>query len=747
MAEIAPSVRVDEEEAFVRQFTTNQIGSCIFSLIFTMLLSFDVYKAFKRKAYWIPGESLVISALFIQLLSFIDNWNINANSNDPYLRDTEGSLLFEDPLLYQTKRVMICVFISYLLPGVVRSRLETVWGNIGALVVVVIWHMGSEVYFLLKFMKSDWKSDRLGRILFEVSYATLLTALILLVVLFSCAAIAGKSIRKIISQKVQLALSCCCNCPEKQECDNIENHVLKCWILCRASRPDYIMARSVFISFAGFLNTVCFVLLVATWGYTWTALTDEEVITIAAFCMQFVFIIMGSIVMLFRWFTAVIYFPRDVRSLFPMEDFWTRSIVNMKKDLDAHLTSRLFRGKINPERTPLETIVVNLITTFRLHDLLFMMVFLLQKLIVSLSKTCWCLSHLAFRMIRPKDRSVLKTDQFYQYEAALDKIRMPGETASSLWIANLSAFKETENNMKNGLEIGDRKCAELITLMEDKTGTVQDEAPTSLEEGKQFREVGKSSWKMRAVSLIHFMMYFYDWTNYDVIKDSFEAYSQAWRFMDIVDSLDPEGQLVSLTADTEFDTIKKIWGCLNPPIENVSKKLLEEKIKSPLELLMKQCELEERTAAIERPEDSRDWIAVAAKISLYKVWKIVDVKSSSADAIHHLRSLLANLIAHCMEKELDKAMIGHCHKWVEEGRETEIFDAAFIAGVAKAVRKKIKSNPAVRDHHQTEVVAGEGHDISEAEPLEGEGNKVIEKHAQNSGDSQAILEIEAAEGL
>lgn len=275
-----------------------------------------------------------------------------------------------------------------------------------------------------------------------------------------------------------------------------------------------------------------------------------------------------------------------------------------------------------------------------------------------------------------------------------------------------------------------------------KTVTVEDEAPTSLEEEKHFHEVGKSSWKMRAVSLIHFMMYFYDGTNYDVINDSFDAYSQAWCFMDIVDSLDPEGHLVSLTADTEFDSIKKIWGRVNPSNKNISKKLLEEKIKSPLKQLMQECDREERTAHIERQEDSRDWMAVAAKISLYKLRKTMEVKCSSDNAIHNLRCLLANLIAHCMGKELDKAVINNCRKWVEEGREEEIFDAAFIAGKAKVVREKMESSHAVRD--QTEVLAGKGHNISE---VEGKDNKVIEVQVHNSGASQAILEIEVAEGL
>jgi len=68
---------------------------------------------------------------------------------------------------------------------------------------------------------------------------------------------------------------------------------------------------------------------------------------------------------------------------------------------------------------------------------------------------------------------------------------------------------------------------------------------------------------MRAVLLIYFIIYFYDGTNSDVVNGAFEACSQAWGFMDIVDSSDPdedpETNLVSFAADKEFDTLDKIW--------------------------------------------------------------------------------------------------------------------------------------------------------------------------------------------
>lgn len=130
-----------------------------------------------------------------------------------------------------------------------------------------------------------------------------------------------------------------------------------------------------------------------------------------------------------------------------------------------------------------------------------------------------------------------------------------------MWITNLSAFTKAQNSIDKGFEKSTKgtACAELIALMECKTGMVEDETPASLEVEKHFKDVGVKSWKMRAVSSIHFMIYFYDPADSKVVKDSIEAYCQAWCFMDLVDSLDPEGHLVSLAADKEFDTIENIW--------------------------------------------------------------------------------------------------------------------------------------------------------------------------------------------
>ena len=68
-----------------------------------------------------------------------------------------------------------------------------------------------------------------------------------------------------------------------------------------------------------------------------------------------------------------------------------------------------------------------------------------------------------------------QTDQFYKYKEALEIIRMPGEIAYSLWVANLSAFKKAQSSIDKGFEKSNKgtACAELIALMECKTGTVK----------------------------------------------------------------------------------------------------------------------------------------------------------------------------------------------------------------------------------------------------------------------------------
>jgi len=108
----------EELNSFANSYAGYEFTSSICALIFVTLLLVDVWKAFGRKATWIPGQALVLSFLTIQFLHFIDHLQVTRNSSDQDLKDLQWTLLVWEQLVADIRRVMMCVFIAYLLPGI-----------------------------------------------------------------------------------------------------------------------------------------------------------------------------------------------------------------------------------------------------------------------------------------------------------------------------------------------------------------------------------------------------------------------------------------------------------------------------------------------------------------------------------------------------------------------------------------------------------------------------------------------------
>lgn len=734
--------------------------ACVCAVLFVILLSLDVWKAFKKRAYWFPGQALVLSAPTIQLLSFVDKLNSSVHSKSSCDRLWDTGV---DQLFVNTTRVMICVIIGYLLPGMVNYSFTTMGSNIGALALTVIIHMVSEVYFFMEGNEGESNcgsrsSAVLNSVLFSpspspspspssipdndyvfeedthfwfvelhylqwliISWVNLFTVIILLVSLLTCAVLAGKSIRNIISRNVPKALSSCCNSVEghKQlQCTHSTgDHVLKCWIVVRASQPEDIVSRSVFGSFVGLVVTCCIVFLAVDWIQT----EGVDVYDLTPLVFQFVFISVGWIIILFRWLTGVMYFSRDLRSLFKWEDFWTRNIVELKANLNAHYRERLFRQKRLPKTAIQESGIVSSIMAIRLYSLILTMALCLQILMVSLSKVCWCLSEVIFRMVRRillspeknillSDSDILKTDDspFFKHKEALEAIKMPGEFAYSLWFANESAFKKVEKHMEEGSEKGSKYSSQLIKLKEHRTGDPpHDDAVVSVEEVENFQEVGKMSWKMKAVSLIRFKIFYYEDAVSTDIDDAMQAYCQAWLLLDIVDASNPEAKLASLAADKEFDALEDIWNkhlkmksAENPKDSHSFKEHLSKLLEGKMEKreLCQLCEgdfqlfSEEEEAKARKDKNykesshqNKEWMKdAAAKLSVYKTRKALDLDTDHS--MDKLKRLLANVIFSCIDVEFDRAVIKICNKWAREGNESAIFNAAFVAGIAQGLK-------------------------------------------------------------
>jgi hypothetical protein len=229
----------------------------------------------------------------------------------------------------------------------------------------------------------------------------------------------------------------------------------------------------------GFVVTVCIVFLAVDWIQF--PPQHPYITELIPLVIQFLFILIGWIIIILRWFTSVMYFSRDLWFLFQWEDFWTRSIVEMKSNLNAHYRERLFREKRLPKRVTQESGIASSIIAIWLYSLLLTMALCLQKLMVLLSKACWCLSEIVVRMIRlvlfSREKNAMlsgsaisptENNPFIKYQDALEIISMPGEIAGSLWTANESAFKKVKKHMEEGIKKGNDSL-DLIKFKEHRS--------------------------------------------------------------------------------------------------------------------------------------------------------------------------------------------------------------------------------------------------------------------------------------
>lgn len=665
--------------------TIDLLSGCVCVIILFLLLSLDAWRAIKRKARWFPGGFLVLGALTIQ---FISSANYSTNNGFSAIEDVEGLNCPIIQLVIDSGRLVICVFIAYLLPGFVSSRFRSVWANIGALAISVQAHVLSDMY----------SPDNVSVNVFNVILCTSITLLLLVSI---CTVLAGKTIRININQKVHSLVSSCTNC------GNIGDHVLRCWIVVRCSQPEYIMARSVLSSLTGLLVTVCVILMVVKWSFLdnikWSLFAKNHSISACnellrngtflplnqiTFLIQLAFVFIGWVVVSFRWLTAVRCFQRDQGCSFQVEDFWTKSLIDLQY---GPLNGRLFQEKRNRDRPLLEGYIVDLMIAVRLHSLLLSIGLLLQKLVVLLGRASRFLSQILFmpvlkiheKIMLSRGRSSKPDSEFSSYKKILERITMPGESAEQLWKANESAFKSTKEHMEEGKN-SSKDMIDLIEIIRPLQTDAAEGERRYRQEEKYLQYVGQKSWKMRAVSVIHFMLCYYDDTNAKVVDEAIKACSEAWPLMDFVESSDTEANLACMAADNEFNTLENI----------LNKKLKKKPTDQTLTFrkdMKDEIKLISKGGKHAKGGNSMDWMKAAANFGLYQTSRVIGL--DSANVIHNLRLLLANVIVDCLAKELNNALIEKCNKWAVDGEEEKIHHAAFIAGKAMGLAGKATGLP------------------------------------------------------
>eukprot|EP01018_Ginkgo_biloba_P019875 Gb_08420 [translate_table: standard] len=727
--------------------TTGLLTLSFGSAALILLLALDAWKSHRKKTHWIPGDSLLLGALSLQLLSLL-NRPIVSISDDQKLSQGKvqdlSSVIHNNQLLILGGRVVMCVFMGNLLPSVARPRSRNLWSDMVALVIsatVALVHVSYEIYIIVieNRMKSrcapikfrwDYKT-----ISFLVSNITIFVSIILLVLLLGCAALASKSIQDIVSQRIPVVLSTAKYSQSNTQIwwRSIEEQAVKSWILARTCQPQYIIARSVLSSSTGFVVTICVTMFVfesMVNGYK-TEKDGFDWSRIIALLLQCVFIFLGWLIICWRWFTAVVYYPRrmenrpalKLRANFHVEDFWKRQLLDLKEE------SKELQGGKNEAGSYLRTFMEAFIRTFRLYKLLPALL-RLQIFLVLISKACWLMSEMVFsnRLMRgflmgsahhefshlydqcAKNRHEDKLEpaqnaEFDKYFEAL--MYMPDENPAGVWIANRKSIHKIRQRLKKG-EAEGKQYSELIGLLTQKTSPgfgagLRRMDPTFLSAKKLLVErdfnVGKRSTKMIAVSLITVMIElsaFYEDQNpsFDIpppdpVKDAIEACSQAWKIMDLVENSDPETVLVNKAADRLFHNLKESrrWLGLDIPI-NKSDERTGEAAKLAIEIL---AEKGREIADANCGRDSRNWKAVTAGNSLYKLCESIinSPRSGSVEEmLDEIHNSLADVVGWCMAN-VAGVLVEECKKWAERMEEEKVWNAVYIAGIAKGVMETV----------------------------------------------------------
>ncbi|GLJ41058.1 hypothetical protein SUGI_0849980 [Cryptomeria japonica] len=90
-------------------------------ILFVFLILKDAVKALKRKAHWIPGDFLVLGAFSIQLL------NLLSAQDDEVDPAGKKMICLNEFWVIHTSRIMLCVVVAYLIPGMANPGAENFW--------------------------------------------------------------------------------------------------------------------------------------------------------------------------------------------------------------------------------------------------------------------------------------------------------------------------------------------------------------------------------------------------------------------------------------------------------------------------------------------------------------------------------------------------------------------------------------------------------------------------------------------
>ncbi|GLJ18498.1 hypothetical protein SUGI_0328500 [Cryptomeria japonica] len=219
--------------------------------VFCLLIGWDVWRAYSKRAIWLPGKAFALTGVIVQI---IVSWCVVTDGSC----DQRVEVLIHFHQLIVTGRAAVCVFIGYLLPGMSAASVRT----FVALAITISVQIASELLVLYYERRAIFSNPPQPAIISsDVSLSTVtwstkanlvqFMCIVVLGLILGCTTVASKTIHGLLRQRIS-ALSSINEENEFQSSNertmsiswnDIEDEVLKSWFVARVCRIDYVIAR------------------------------------------------------------------------------------------------------------------------------------------------------------------------------------------------------------------------------------------------------------------------------------------------------------------------------------------------------------------------------------------------------------------------------------------------------------------------------------------------------------------------
>ncbi|GLJ13426.1 hypothetical protein SUGI_0212020 [Cryptomeria japonica] len=457
-----------------------QMVLATFALIICMLWDFglEVAKNYLKVKIppWIPTNFFVLSALTIQILSYVQ---IQKDSVFGPSHEQALERLVQKQLKIDAARLTMCVFVGCLLPEMAMAGTQGRWSNVAALFVSLSFHIATEIYALQNANDSGHVEREAGP-WFISSGVLLLVGALSLILLLGAVMLAGKLSRDRVRW----------NPPQILPGDDVENEedawetfrrrVIESWIRSRTWKTWYFVSSSEYSAGAGMIVTFCVAVMTAKVVCRSSLLRQNNGGGNLTFFLQCVFIILGWMLMLYRWFKAGLYCSKSIKKMdFIKDSDDQRRYFSVPAAVVVNLIfPRLAYFVLNPR---LKDFLLNQSLRLRLRKYLislsclvpllpFFVLILAISLLWSICFICRYLSVLALssqfvqHLCKLDKKSVLSNDEYSKYKSILDVMGFKEEDSQHIfWKVNRRSYDIIMSRMDDCKQ--KQSCTGLLSIM------------------------------------------------------------------------------------------------------------------------------------------------------------------------------------------------------------------------------------------------------------------------------------------